>query len=207
MKRKVLFSVPTLAVFAGFFLVETSHAHHAEFMSNQPFLQGLSMPVHGVDHVLSAVAVGLVAAQAGGRFLRWLPGLFSLLLLAGGCLNLSGISLPELVVPAAAMLLGAVVWMGSRAIIPLTIIGTAVVALVNGQALLETTFFMSSPLFFCGCLLGALGLCGLGFGAGKLLGLASDKRVSRFAGAAVFIVALLLALLPEWNGSIIRLIE
>ncbi|NBV87411.1 MAG: urease accessory protein, partial [Verrucomicrobia bacterium] len=63
---------PALAMSAVLMSFSAAHAHHAEFMSGKPFLQGVSMPVHGLDHLLSAFAVGLVAAQSGGR-LRWMP--------------------------------------------------------------------------------------------------------------------------------------
>ena len=165
------------------------------------------MPVHGLDHLLSAVAVGLVAAQAGGRLLRWLPVLFSVLLLAGGCLNLGGISLPDLAVPAAAVLLGGVLCFGKGKAALVAVFAVLCAAVFNGQALLQGPSAVSSPLFAVGCLGSALALCGLGFGVGRLLQLEARPDSARLAGAAVAALAGLLALLPEWNGSLIQLIE
>src|SRR5438067_8162899 len=45
----------------------SAFAHHAEWMRNRPFVQGLSMPVHGLDHMLVAISIGLLATQLGGR--------------------------------------------------------------------------------------------------------------------------------------------
>ena len=59
-------------------------AHHAEWMKGKPFIQGLSMPVHGLDHMLVTFAVGLIAVQIGGYALWAVPAAFSLLLLLGG---------------------------------------------------------------------------------------------------------------------------
>jgi hydrogenase/urease accessory protein HupE len=54
-----------------------ARAHHAEFMTTEPFLQGISMPIHGLDHMLVTIAVGLIAAQLGGKALWAIPGIFS----------------------------------------------------------------------------------------------------------------------------------
>ena len=69
----------------------TAFAHHAEWMKGKPFMQGLSMPVHGLDHMLVTFAVGLIAVQIGGHALWAVPVAFGLLLLLGGVLNVSGI--------------------------------------------------------------------------------------------------------------------
>ncbi|MCX8512811.1 MAG: HupE/UreJ family protein, partial [Chthoniobacteraceae bacterium] len=77
MKRPNLLSPSSLIIVTTLASLSTAHAHHAEAMSGKPFLQGLSMPLHGLDHILSALAVGLVAAQVGGRLRLWFPLLFS----------------------------------------------------------------------------------------------------------------------------------
>src|SRR5258708_36626145 len=59
-------------------------AHHAEWMKGKPFVQGLSMPVHGLDHMLVTFAVGLIAVQIGGYALWGVPGGFSFLLFLWG---------------------------------------------------------------------------------------------------------------------------
>src|ERR1700732_1027321 len=49
-----------------FMMPSALFAHHAEWMKDKPFIQGLSMPVHGLDHLLVTFAVGLIAVQIGG---------------------------------------------------------------------------------------------------------------------------------------------
>jgi hypothetical protein len=87
--RSVLFAVVT-----AFLAPTTLFAHHAEWMKGKPFIQGLSMPVHGLDHMLVTFAVGLIAVQIGGYALWAVPVAFSLLLLLGGVMNVSGIAVP-----------------------------------------------------------------------------------------------------------------
>ncbi len=207
MKRPILLSPPSLALVATLASLSTAHAHHAEAMSGQPFLQGLSMPLHGLDHVLSALAVGLVAAQVGGRLRLWFPLLFSVLLLVGGCLNLSGVSLPELAVPIAAIVLGVVIYFGKSGIVSLAGLAVLLSAVVNGQALLEKPVLLSSPLFSLGCGLSGLLVCLIGFLVGTALRLNAKHSVARLTGATVALGAAILAFVPEWNECVIRLIE
>jgi len=67
-----------------FFMPGVLLAHHAEWMRDKPFVQGLSMPIHGLDHIMVTLAVGLIAAQIGGYALWAIPAGFSLMLLLGG---------------------------------------------------------------------------------------------------------------------------
>ena len=75
-------------------LPRAAFAHHAQSMTGHPFVQGLSMPIHGLDHMIVTFAVGLIAVQMGGAALWVLPCAFSLLLLLGGTLNVCGVSVP-----------------------------------------------------------------------------------------------------------------
>ena len=52
MKRPILLTPSRLVFAAVLASLSTAHAHHAEAMSGKPFLQGLSMPLHGLDHLL-----------------------------------------------------------------------------------------------------------------------------------------------------------
>src|SRR5271166_5726369 len=58
------------------------------------FASGFNHPLHGLDHILAMVAVGLWAAQMGGRA-RWLvPATFVSLMAVGGALGIAGMPLP-----------------------------------------------------------------------------------------------------------------
>lgn len=94
---------------------------------------GFAHPMSGLDHVLAMVAVGLWAAQLGGRALWLVPGAFVAMMLAGGALGLSGIGLPavETGVAGSVLLLGLLVAFGVRAPLGISM------ALVGGFALLH----------------------------------------------------------------------
>src|SRR5260370_34331700 len=91
-----------------FLMPSVLFAHHAEWMKDKPFVQGLSMPVHGLDHMMVTIAVGLVAVQIGGSAIWAVPAAFSLLLLLGGVMNVSGLAIPfvEHAIFASIILLG-----------------------------------------------------------------------------------------------------
>lgn len=55
---------------------------------------GFAHPFAGLDHVLAMVAVGLYAAQLGGRAIWLVPGAFVATMIAGGMLGYAGVPLP-----------------------------------------------------------------------------------------------------------------
>jgi urease accessory protein len=87
----------------AFCSVASAHSGH-----DAGALAGLSHPFLGADHLLAMIAVGLWAAQQGGRA-RWLlPVSFVALLVLGAALAMAGIALPmvEAGVATSVMLLG-----------------------------------------------------------------------------------------------------
>jgi urease accessory protein len=84
---------------------------HPGHLSAAGFGDGFAHPIGGLDHVLAMVAVGLLAAQIGGRALWALPMAFLTMMVAGGALGMAGIGLPfvEAAIAASALVLGAVV--------------------------------------------------------------------------------------------------
>lgn len=67
---------------------------HTLGLPHMDFATGLGHPLTGLDHVLAMVAVGLWAAQSGGRALWLVPLTFVLTMAAGGALGFMGIQLP-----------------------------------------------------------------------------------------------------------------
>ncbi|MGH7445582.1 MAG: HupE/UreJ family protein [Longimicrobiales bacterium] len=75
------------------------------------FLHGFAHPVLGVDHLLAMLAVGIFAAQRGGRSLWALPASFVAVMVAGFLLRTAGVTLPgvEPVIVASLLVLGLLV--------------------------------------------------------------------------------------------------
>jgi urease accessory protein len=75
-------------------------------------LDGLGHPVHGLDHLLAMVAVGVIAAAVTDRRIAWLtPVGFVAGMVLGGAAGLSGVGFPavELAIATSVVVLGALV--------------------------------------------------------------------------------------------------
>lgn len=57
-------------------------------------MHGFLHPLTGLDHILAMVAVGVFAAQLGGRSLWAVPAAFVLAMVAGGAMGYFGLPLP-----------------------------------------------------------------------------------------------------------------
>lgn len=214
--NKSVFSIPgSLAILmATLGSQQMVFGHHAEIMQGHPLIQGLSMPLHGLDHMLMAIAVGMIAVQLGGRA-RWMaPVGFSLVLLTGGLLNLSGISLPllELVILASLILAGLQLGLKNRLPAGIIVAFFSLLGAFHGQALIQP-LLAEAPLgdlllFAGGCVFSALLLLFLGVGIGFLLKKnVREKDLFRLAGAAVAVSTLVIVLVPEANGWLMAVLE
>jgi urease accessory protein len=176
-------------------------------MTGHPFVQGLSMPIHGLDHVLVTFSVGVIAAQMGGTALWALPCAFSLFLLLGGALNVCGVPvpLPEETVFASLIVMGgllAVRWRVSFTLV-LGIVGLA--AAFHGNALIgnapHNSWFFP---FAIGCLIAAFAVQAAGIASGWLINKFAKGQLFRYAGWATIAMAAIIYAFPAVNGAVIR---
>ena len=117
-------------------LVATPAAAHLPPGEYGSFLAGVTHPLFGLDHVLAMIAVGLWAAQIGGRALWQVPTAFVVAMLAGFGVSLAGGPLP-LVEPAilgSIFILGALVALALRPETFVAILTVSVLALFHGHA-------------------------------------------------------------------------
>jgi urease accessory protein len=185
-------------------------AHHAEWMKDRPFIQGLSMPVHGLDHMMVTIAVGLVAVQIGGYALWAVPAAFSLLLLLGGVINVSGLAIPfvEHAIFASVIVFGGLLAYRKRVPLLLGLAFVAFFALFHGAALVGEAPHSSWFLVFAtGCLIAAWVALGSGMAVGVLLRRLNQTQVIRYAGWGMIAVAGIIAFFPNVNDVIIRFLE
>ena len=124
-------------------IAEPAWAHHPmDGKLPQTFLQGLlsgfGHPVIGVDHLAAIVGVGILAALAGRSAAVVLA--FSVAVIAGVGLHLSGIDLPasELFVGLTTLLIGALVILRQSMSAGRALLLFALAGLVHGYALGES---------------------------------------------------------------------
>ena len=75
---------------------------HTGVSATTGLAQGFLHPLSGLDHVLAMVAVGLYAAQLGGRGLWLLPSAFVVTMVVGGLVGYLGVAL-SMVEPAIGL--------------------------------------------------------------------------------------------------------
>lgn len=117
-----------LALFLALPCAALAHPGH----DHGSFGGGFAHPLRGADHVLAMVALGLLAAQAGGRALWLLPVTFVGAMLAGGAAGWAGVPFGavEPVILASVIIFGALVAAAAR----LPLVGMAAMAAVFGYA-------------------------------------------------------------------------
>lgn len=155
---------------------------------------GLAHPFQGLDHLLAMVAIGLWAAQLGGRA-RWMvPVSFVGTLALGAIAGLAGLHLPgaEMGVAASVVMLGLLLLAAVRLPVFASAAVAGIFALCHGYVhALEIPAGATSFGFIGGMIAATALLHGLGLGA-ALIAQSTARPVSlRLAGAAVVVLGVL----------------
>ena len=159
---------------------------------------GFVHPFSGLDHILAMVAVGLFAAQLGGRALWAVPASFVGMMAAAGVAGMSGVALPliETGIALSVILLGGAVAL--RLALPVAA-ATALVgffAIFHGYAHgLETPETASGLLYGLGFVAATAALHALGIGLGLALGRfegAFGRGLISMAGSAAALIGMVM---------------
>jgi urease accessory protein len=168
-------------------VLSTPASAHLLGMHGAGFEQGVAHPFTGLDHLLAMLAVGMWAAQQGGRALWSIPLAFVAMMTLGGTLALTGMQLPmvETGIATSVLVLGLLVTFSAR--LPLaagaTLVG--VFALFHGHAHGTEIPQAASPVAYAlGFVLATAALHGIGIALGKYL---KDSTLPwlQMSGAAV----------------------
>jgi urease accessory protein len=176
-----------------------AQAHPGHGLHNS-FSGGFNHPMHGLDHILAMVAVGIWAAQLGGRALWAVPATFISVMMIGGALGMTGIQLPmvEAGIMASVLVLGLMIAMAARLPLVASMALVGVFALFHGHAHGTEIPAAASGLQYA---LGFVVATAILHAAGIALGLIAQKNlrapVIRLAGAAIAICGVCL-----WTGLI-----
>lgn len=160
------------------------------------FAAGFSHPLFGLDHILAMVAVGLWAAQQGGRAVWLVPGAFVGTMAVGFALAIAGVPLPFV----EPVILASVIFIGIAIALALPIPTPAVAAMVgffaffHGHAHGGELGEAGAWEFAVGFILATALLHAAGIAAGLLLSRVSGKILTRIAGAATALGGVWLAL-------------
>jgi len=152
------------------------------------FESGLSHPLHGLDHILAMVAVGLWAAQLGGRALWIVPASFVGVMVLGGALGHAGVALPlvEPGITASIFILGILLILAVRVPVGVAAAIVGLFAVFHGFAHgAEAHQNVHFALYALGFVLATAVLHGLGVGVGLLAASVKPFPLIRVAGVAI----------------------
>ncbi len=181
-------STPSLLLLLAFLAVPSlAHAHTGAGASTG-FLHGFGHPFGGIDHLCAMLAVGLWAAQMGGRAIWAVPLSFVSVMAAGGVLGMLGISLPlvESGILLSVLILGVLIAAAVRLPLSASIVLVGLFALFHGHAHGAEMPGTASGVPYAGGFVLAtivLHLCGLGLGIGFQK--SAPAGFVRLAGAAI----------------------
>lgn len=167
---------------------------HTGHGSVSGFLAGFAHPLSGIDHVLAMVLVGLLAAHIGGRALWAVPLSFVAMMIVGGALGMSGVSVPfvELGIALSVFVLGAAVALQWRVPVAAAMAVAGFFAIFHGHAHgAEMPQTLSGFEYGAGFVAATALLHGAGIAAGVALG-KSGALAARIAGGLSATVGLVL---------------
>ena len=160
--RRVLF---LLAIFLAPSLAQA----HTGVGTTTGFANGLAHPLSGLDHLCAMIAVGLWAAQRGGRALWLVPLTFVSVMTLGAMLGMAGLAMPfvEKGIVASVLVLGVLVAAAVRLPLVASVILIGLFALFHGHAHgAEMPATASGWLYGTGFVFATAGLHLLGIGVG-----------------------------------------
>jgi urease accessory protein len=159
---------------------------------------GFVHPFSGLDHVLAMVAVGLFAAQLGGRALWLVPASFVAMMAAAGLAGMNGVALPltETGIALSIVVLGAAVALRLALPVAAAMALVGFFAIFHGYAHgLETPETASGLLYGAGFIAATAALHGIGVGIGLALGRfegAFGRNLTRLAGSAAAVIGVVM---------------
>ncbi|MDO8264286.1 MAG: HupE/UreJ family protein [Gallionella sp.] len=177
-------------------LLPISALAHTGTGQSTGFSTGFMHPAGGADHLLAMLAVGLWAAQTGGRAAWAVPGTFVSMMLAGGVLGMSGVHVPymEAGIVVSVLVLGVLIAGAFK--LPLAISGllVGIFAVFHGHAHgAEMPIAVGAVSYSAGFALATALLHAAGILAGTGLRKLNIEKITRFAGGAIALSGIYLA--------------
>ena len=178
-------------VFTALLLGPSAALAHTGAGAVHGLTHGFMHPLGGFDHSLAMVAVGIFAAQLGGRALWLVPMAFVLMMAGGGAASMAGIAVPfvEIGIAGSVAVLGAIVALRVRAPVAIAMGLVGLFAVFHGYAHgAEMPGTAGGAVYGLGFMAATALLHAVGVGFGLLIGHAGWRHapaVHRVAGCLV----------------------
>jgi urease accessory protein len=187
------FSILGLALAAITLALPGAAFAHPGHIEASGFLHGFAHPIGGLDHVLAMVAVGLFAANLGGRALWAVPATFVAVMALGGALGIQGIALPfvETGIALSVVVLGMLIALRVDWPVAAAMAVVGLFAIFHGHAHgAEMPLDASGAAYAAGFMIATALLHSAGIVLG--LGVGARREVARLGGAAMTLAGLAL---------------
>ena len=194
-KKYLLLLLSFIAGISPLLLASAAQAHIGNHETGG-FLLGLQHPIGGLDHVLAMLAVGLWAAQLGGRALWSLPLAFVGVMVFGGLLGMTGVTMPfvEQGILISDLVLGAIVVAATRLPLAISVSIVGALAIFHGYAHgAEMPKGASGLEYAAGFVCSTALLHGIGLGSALLVKKFLQDKFVQVAGAGVLVGGLVVA--------------
>ena len=153
-------------------------------------MHGFSHPLLGLDHVCAMVAVGLWAAQCGGRSLWLVPLTFVMVMACGASLGMAGIFIPfiEEGILLSILVLGVLLVISAPLPLLASVLIVGLFAIFHGHAHgTEMSQTFSGYSYGAGFLIATATLHAVGIFIALFISLMGKTKMIRFAGATVLL--------------------
>jgi urease accessory protein len=186
---------PSAALFTALLVLAPALAQAHPGHDGTGFAHGFAHPLSGLDHILAMLAVGLWAAQLGGRAFWVVPATFLSVMTLGGALGMAHVGLPfvEQGILLSVLVLGVLIAAAVR--LPL-VASAAIVGLfalchgfAHGAEMPETA---AGFTYGAGFALATALLHGSGMLAGLMTRKIAEAQWMRVAGAAIAVGGVML---------------
>ena len=165
---------------------------HPSIGQAHDLVHGFVHPLTGLDHVIAMLAVGVFAAQLGGRALWLVPATFIAVMAAAGIAGMIGVAVPyvETGIAVSVIVLGAVIAFAVRVPVAIAMAIVGLFAIFHGHVHgTETPESASGILFGLGFVAATAILHAIGIGFGVLIGRApGGRQIAQLAGGAAVVV-------------------
>lgn len=185
-----------LTLFVLFLFLPEIVLAHTGVGETTGFMHGFGHPTGGIDHILAMVAVGLWAAQMGGRALYIIPCTFVGIMVLGGALGYAGVSVPyvEQGILISILVLGALIAGAFKLPLIISSFIVGLFAIFHGHAHgTEMPISMSAASYALGFSLATAFLHIAGISLGVWVKKLNIQMVTRCAGGLIALSGIYLA--------------
>lgn len=186
-----------LKIVAMFFFLPGMALAHTGVGETTGFMHGVGHPIGGADHLLAMIAVGIWAAQVGGRALWIVPCTFVGVMVLGGVLGFAGVPVPfiEQGILLSVLILGVLIAGAFKLPLVYSALIVGFFAIFHGFAHgAEMPAAMAAASYTAGFALATALLHLAGMGLSIYMSKINLPAVSRFAGGAIAFSGVYLAI-------------